>query len=56
MPLVWHLASGGQWLGIDWAPWRGWGGGFTSPSPHAIPGAGGGVLLRVLFWQISIPQ
>ena len=25
-----HLASGGQWLGIGWAPWSG-GGGDTSP-------------------------
>ena len=27
-----HLASGGQWLGIGWALWRG-GGGGTPPPP-----------------------
>ena len=26
-----HLASGGQWLGIGWAPWRGRGGGTPPP-------------------------
>ena len=27
----WHLPSGGQWLGIGWAPWRGGGGGYFPP-------------------------
>ena len=26
-----HLASGGQWLGVGWAPWEG-GGGTCPPS------------------------
>ena len=25
-PPSWHLASGRQWLGVGWAPWRGGGG------------------------------
>ena len=29
------MASGGQWLGIGWAPWRGGGRGGTSPSSNA---------------------
>ena len=29
-----HLASGGQWLGIGWAPWRG--GGDTFPTSNAF--------------------
>ena len=39
--LGWHSASGGQWLGIGWAPWRG-GGGTSPPSPLPVrpsPGA-----------------
>ena len=32
----WHLESGGQWLAIGWAPWRGLGGGgATSPPSNA---------------------
>ena len=38
----WHLASGGQWLGIDWAPWRRGGGGGNLPPFQCIPGRGGG--------------
>ena len=37
----WLLASGGQWLGIAWAPWRGVGG-VTSPPSTTLLGRGGG--------------
>ena len=29
----WRLPSGGQWLGIGWAPWRGGWGGYLPPLP-----------------------
>ena len=40
--ITWRpLASGGQWLGIGWAPWMG--GRGTSPPSNASLGGGGGV-------------
>ena len=33
----WHLASGGQWLGIGWAPWRGGGGAPPLPTHPCLP-------------------
>ena len=34
MPLRLHLASGEQWLGVGWAPWRGGGGGAPPLAMH----------------------
>ena len=36
---AWHLPSGGQWLGIGWAPWRG---ATSPPSNSSLRGGGGG--------------
>ena len=35
-----HLASGGQWLGTGWAPWRGGGRGGYLPPFECIPDVG----------------
>ena len=37
MPLK-HLASGGQWLGVGWAPWRGGGGAVCRLVLQALAG------------------